>query len=72
MYLEDIFTVAQAMAGIPSLSIPCGFSNDNLPIGLQIMGPQWGEESILKIGNAYEKATDWNKKSAECKVQNVE
>ena len=59
MYLEDVFTVSQVMAGIPSLSIPCGFSKENLPIGLQIMGPQWGEETVLKTGHAYEKATDW-------------
>jgi aspartyl-tRNA(Asn)/glutamyl-tRNA(Gln) amidotransferase subunit A len=62
MYLEDVFTVSQAMAGIPALSIPCGFSNDNLPIGLQIMGPQWAEETVLRAGNAYEKATEWHAK----------
>ena len=62
LYLEDIFTVAQPMAGITALSIPCGFSKDNLPIGLQIMGPQWGEETVLQVGSAYEKETDWSSK----------
>jgi len=55
MYLEDIFSIPQALAGIPALSIPCGFSKENLPIALQIMGPQWGEPQILKAANAFEK-----------------
>lgn len=59
MYLEDVFLCAQPMAGIPCLSVPCGFSSENLPIGLQLMGPHWGEATILKAAHAYEKATDW-------------
>lgn len=62
MYLQDVFVIPQAMAGIPALSVPCGFSTKNLPMGLQIMGPQWGEETVLKIGHAYEQATDWHTK----------
>lgn len=62
MYLEDIFTAPINLAGIPGLSLPCGFSKDNLPIGMQILGPQWGEEAILQAGNAYEKATEWHTK----------
>ena len=62
MYLEDVFTIPQVMAGIPALSVPCGFDSNNMPIGLQIMGPQWGEEVVLKVGEAYEKATQWNEK----------
>lgn len=61
MYLEDIFMDAVVMAGIPALSVPCGFSN-NLPLGLQVMGPQWGEEAVLKVAHAYEQATDWHAK----------
>ncbi|MFH0851660.1 MAG: Asp-tRNA(Asn)/Glu-tRNA(Gln) amidotransferase subunit GatA, partial [Candidatus Peregrinibacteria bacterium] len=57
MYLEDIFTVPINLAGIPGLSLPCGFSKDNLPIGMQLLGPQWGEEVILRAGYAYEQAT---------------
>lgn len=56
MYLEDVFLCAQPMAGIPCLSVPCGVSKDGLPIGLQLMGPQWGEETLLRAADAYEKA----------------
>lgn len=62
MYLEDVFTVAQVMAGIPCLSVPCGLSTEGLPIGLQMMGPQWGESMILKAAYAYEQATEWHTK----------
>jgi len=60
MYLEDVFMCAQPMAGIPALSIPCGLSKDSLPIGLQIMGAQWGEETVLRVGDAFQKQTDWH------------
>lgn len=60
MYLEDAFMDGAVMAGIPALSVPCGFSSDNLPIGLQLMGPQWGEGTILRAAYAYEQATDWH------------
>lgn len=63
MYLEDVFSVAQAMAGIPSIAVPCGFSG-GLPVGMQLMGPQWGEEIILKAAHAYERSTDWHTKKA--------
>jgi len=56
MYLEDIFTVSQAIAGIPALSVPCGFSKEGLPIAVQLTGPQWGEEVVLRAGDTYEKA----------------
>lgn len=67
MYLEDIFLDPQVMAGIPALSLPGGFSRPQagvpaLPIGLQIMGAQWGEEIVLHAGYAYEQATEWHKK----------
>jgi len=57
MYLADILTVPINIAGLPSLNVPCGFSNDNLPIGMQIIGPQFSEELILRVGNNYEKLT---------------
>lgn len=60
MYLEDIFLCPQPMAGIPALSLPCGFSDGGLPIGLQIMGPQWEEGRVLHVGYAYEQATEWH------------
>ncbi len=56
MYLEDVFTVSQVMAGIPAISIPCGKSKDGLPIGLQIMGKQFDEENVLRVGHAFEKS----------------
>ncbi len=60
MYLADIYTISANLAGIPGLSVPCGFS-DGLPVGLQILGKHWDEETILKVGYAYEQATDWHK-----------
>ncbi|TSC58885.1 MAG: glutamyl-tRNA(Gln) amidotransferase subunit A (Glu-ADT subunit A) [Candidatus Peregrinibacteria bacterium Greene0416_19] len=60
MYLEDVFLDGQVMAGIPALSVPCGFSKENLPIGLQIMGRQWDEGTILRAAYAYEQATEWH------------
>ncbi|MBI3618899.1 Asp-tRNA(Asn)/Glu-tRNA(Gln) amidotransferase subunit GatA [Candidatus Peregrinibacteria bacterium] len=62
MYLEDIFLSSQVLAGIPALSVPCGFSKENLPIGLQIMGKQWDEATILRAAHAYEQATQWHRK----------
>ncbi len=60
MYLSDIYTISANLAGIPGLSVPCGFS-EGLPVGLQILGKQWDEETILKVGFAYEQATEWRK-----------
>lgn len=62
MYLSDIFTVPVNLAGLPGISIPCGFDSKNLPIGLQIIAPPLAEETIFHIAGAYENATDWNKK----------
>jgi len=62
MYLEDVFLCAQPMAGIPASAQVCGFSSEGLPIGLQIMGPQWGEEVVLRTADAYEKATEWHRR----------
>jgi len=69
MYLEDVFLDGQVMAGIPALSVNCGFSKsvtpssvEGLPIGLQLMGPQWGEGVILRAAYAYEQATVWHTK----------
>jgi len=62
MYLSDIYTIAANLAGIPGISIPCGFDDKNLPIGLQILSPAFGEEKLLRIANMYEKQTTWHKK----------
>jgi aspartyl-tRNA(Asn)/glutamyl-tRNA(Gln) amidotransferase subunit A len=61
MYLGDIFTVTANLAGICGISIPCGFTGDRLPIGLQILGPAFGEEKILRAAFAFEQSTDWHR-----------
>jgi aspartyl-tRNA(Asn)/glutamyl-tRNA(Gln) amidotransferase subunit A len=48
------------VAGLPAISIPCGFTSEQLPIGLQLIGPRWGEAQLLAIARAYEEATDWH------------
>ena len=63
MYLSDIYTIAANLAGIPAISIPCGFDNNNLPIGLQILAPAFAEDKLLQIAAMYEKETDWHKKA---------
>ena len=65
MYLSDVHVVAVNLAGIPSLSVPCGFSN-GLPIGMQIMGPHLSEETLLKIGHVYQSQTEWHTKHPPC------
>ncbi len=62
MYLSDIFTISCNLAGICGLSLPCGFTaNPKLPIGLQLLGKPFGEETIFKIAHAYEQSTGWHK-----------
>ncbi len=62
MYLEDVFMDGAVMGGIPALSVPCGFTKKGLPLGLQLMGPQWEEGRILSAAYAYEQATGWHTK----------
>jgi aspartyl-tRNA(Asn)/glutamyl-tRNA(Gln) amidotransferase subunit A len=62
MYLTDIFTLPASLAGLPALSLPCGFDAKGLPIGMQIMGKYFDEATILRIGYAFEQATDWHKR----------
>ena len=62
MYLSDIFTLSANLAGIPGLSVPCGFSTEGLPIGLQILGKHFDEASVLKVGYSFEQATDFHTK----------
>ena len=60
MYLIDVCTLPVNISGLPGLSVPCGFS-DGLPVGLQLIGPQFSEETLLRTAHAYESATGWSK-----------
>lgn len=60
MYLADIFTVPNCAIGTPGISIPCGFSKENLPIGIQFLGPRLGEELLFKVAYAFEQSTDYH------------
>ena len=60
MYLADIYTVAPALAGVPALSQCCGFTKGGLPIGLQLIGAPLAEETVFRVGGAYERATSWH------------
>lgn len=62
MYLSDIFTISVNLAGVPGISIPCGFTSNNLPIGLQIIGKHFDEETVLRVAYAYEQSTEWHKR----------
>jgi len=62
MYLSDIYTIAANLAGVPGISIPCGFDENNLPIGLQILAPAFTEEKLLRIARMFEMQTDWHQK----------
>lgn len=62
MYLSDIFTIPVNMAGLPGLSVPCGFDKNNLPIGLQIIGKPFDEGTLFKLAHAYEQSTEWHQK----------
>ncbi len=62
MYLMDIFTISANLSGICGISIPCGFTSaPKLPIGLQLLGKPFGEETILRAAHAYEQDTTWHK-----------
>jgi aspartyl-tRNA(Asn)/glutamyl-tRNA(Gln) amidotransferase subunit A len=60
MYMNDVFAVPANLAGLPALSVPCGFNRAGLPIGLQIMGKALDEATMLRVAHAYEAATPWH------------
>lgn len=62
MYLSDIYTISANLAGIPGISVPCGFTGEGLPAGLQILGKPFSEETLLQVAHAYEQATEWHTK----------
>jgi aspartyl-tRNA(Asn)/glutamyl-tRNA(Gln) amidotransferase subunit A len=62
MYLNDIFTIPAPLAGLPALSVPCGFDSRGLPVGLQLMGPHFSEARLLGAAHAYQQETDWHRR----------
>ena len=62
MYLSDIYTISANLSGICAMSLPCGFDSSGLPIGLQLMGPPFGEERVLSVGHQYQRLTDHHTK----------
>ncbi len=63
MYLIDVFTVSANLTGLPAISVPCGFTREQLPIGLQLTGRRFDEATLLRIADAYERDTDWSKQA---------
>jgi len=62
MYLNDIFTVAANLTGMPAMSIPCGFGANGLPIGLQLQGNYFDEARLLQVAHRFQQATDWHRR----------
>ncbi|HTL61971.1 MAG TPA: Asp-tRNA(Asn)/Glu-tRNA(Gln) amidotransferase subunit GatA [Nitrospira sp.] len=62
MYLSDIYTISVNLAGLPAISVPCGLSKAGLPIGLQLIGRAFEEETLLRAAHAYEQSTQWHMK----------
>lgn len=63
MYLSDIFTISVNLAGVPAISLPCGFTKSGLPIGMQLIGNFFEEGKLFRLAHAYEMNTDWHKRS---------
>jgi aspartyl-tRNA(Asn)/glutamyl-tRNA(Gln) amidotransferase subunit A len=62
MYLGDIFTVTAPLAGLPALSVPCGFDPAGLPVGLHLTGNHFAEALLLGVAQRYQQATDWHRR----------
>jgi len=62
MYLDDLYTIPINLAGLPGMSIPCGFGAKGRPVGLQIVGNYWDEARMLAAAHAFQQATDWHTK----------
>jgi aspartyl-tRNA(Asn)/glutamyl-tRNA(Gln) amidotransferase subunit A len=60
MYLGDVYTVPVNIAGIPAMSLCCGFDSASMPIGMQLIGPAFGESAIISAAYAYEQSTPWH------------
>src|SRR5690606_34712159 len=62
-YLSDTFTLACNLAGLPGMSVPCGFTSKGLPVGMQLLGKRMDEAILFRLGAAYQQATDWHRQS---------
>jgi aspartyl-tRNA(Asn)/glutamyl-tRNA(Gln) amidotransferase subunit A len=62
MYLSDIYTISANLAGLPGISIPAGFSSNDLPIGLQLLAEPFEEERLLRAARMFERETDWHRR----------
>ncbi|MFA5101308.1 MAG: Asp-tRNA(Asn)/Glu-tRNA(Gln) amidotransferase subunit GatA [Candidatus Omnitrophota bacterium] len=67
MYLSDIFTIPPNLAGLPAVSFPCGFTKNNLPIGLQLIGKEFDEATLIRLGYSYQCSTQFHKKIPDIK-----
>ncbi|MEQ1518449.1 MAG: amidase family protein, partial [Usitatibacteraceae bacterium] len=65
MYLEDIYTLGVSLAGLPGMSVPCGFGEADMPVGLQIIGNYFDESRMLKAAHLYQQVTDWHTRRPE-------
>jgi aspartyl-tRNA(Asn)/glutamyl-tRNA(Gln) amidotransferase subunit A len=65
MYLNDLYTIPANLAGLPGMSLPCGFDSKGLPIGLQLVGNYFGEAKMLNVAHQYQRATDWHVRAPE-------
>ena len=63
MYLSDIYTIAVNLAGLPGMSLPCGFGQGGMPVGLQLIGPWFAEAKMLNVAHRYQQATDWHRRA---------
>ena len=68
MYLQDIFTLPGSLAGVPGLAFPVGFDESNLPIGMQLIGPHFGESKLFEAAHVYQQATDWHLRQPELHI----
>ena len=64
MYLEDIYTLSTNLAGLPAMSVPCGFNSDKLPIGMQLIGNYFSEARLLQVAHQYQQHSDWHMRQA--------
>ncbi|MFO8052336.1 MAG: Asp-tRNA(Asn)/Glu-tRNA(Gln) amidotransferase subunit GatA [Candidatus Omnitrophota bacterium] len=65
MYLSDIYTISSNLAGVPALSVPCGFTKDNLPLGMQLIGKEFDEATLISLADAFQQGTNYHKQIPE-------